>query len=382
MPLRRKQWTSRGLLDHHTEQILSNPDLGRVALLDQSRPIESYSQHARAVVGDRGRLRSHIIARASLKALGLMSAMKAERAFLNAAIGREFGATTPMSAMQLALRLAYFMEGRIVMRRMLKRSGARRLIFIGTHTNCGIAAAARDLEIETFEVQHGALTPYHLTHHYPGRPRIESAADWVLLYGQFWADYLEFPSNTRTAVIGSANVAMLRERVARVPRRVVVPSHAPTDSKLYDAVVATARAMPDWEFIFRPHPIEDFGFYQTRLEGAVERPKNLRLSSKSEDVYTLLTSADVQIGVCSTTLFEGMSLGLRTIVLDLGGRDVMNPALARGDAILVHDNLPAALNTAPVARDPYFYYASPAPSLQVAIDAARPIMSVADLWRP
>lgn len=102
-------------------------------------------------------------------------------------------------------------------------------------------------------------------------------------------------------------------------------------------------------------------------------PVNLRISPTTEEFYTLLAGADVQIGVGSTGLFEGMALGARTIVLNLFGAERMEAVLASGEAVLAHsgEEIAALLNGAPAARDTSKYYAPPVPSVSEVFEQSR-----------
>ena len=81
--------------------------------------------------------------------------------------------------------------------------------------------------------------------------------------------------------------------------------------------------------------------------------------------YDSLAESEVQIGVFSTGLFEGMLLGCRTIVADLSGSEAMETVVRRGDAMVVGspEDLVATLAAAPAARA-HDYYAEPAHSIR------------------
>ena len=79
----------------------------------------------------------------------------------------------------------------------------------------------------------------------------------------------------------------------------------------------------------------------------------------------LLAGAGIQVGAFSTTLFEGMALGTKTVVIEMPGSEYMRPAIERGDVLFVRDveELIAKIDAAPLAADPDYYYAEPAKPL-------------------
>ncbi|HWD79645.1 MAG TPA: hypothetical protein VG497_12200, partial [Kribbella sp.] len=83
-------------------------------------------------------------------------------------------------------------------------------------------------------------------------------------------------------------------------------------------------------------------------------PDNVRLSTGGSTL-DLLATATYQVGVSTTALFEGMALGCRTAVANLPGHEYLEPAIAKGHALLMQD--PAQLTQAPLCDDPSSYYA-------------------------
>ena len=105
-------------------------------------------------------------------------------------------------------------------------------------------------------------------------------------------------------------------------------------------------------------------------ESGVECPPNLAIVGSDQPLHESLAEAEVQVGVYSTGLFEGMLLGCRTIVADLPGSEAMEAAVLRGDAVVAAtpEELVATLSVAPLAR-PDAYYAAPVASIRELVGA-------------
>jgi hypothetical protein len=295
----------------------------------------------------------------------LLDEARREHGAIDASHRRLFARPYPLSAERMAQRVRHFQERRRDLSARLKRTGAGRL-FVAYHEPV-LLAAARDAGLQVIEVQHGAVSRYSLQYHHPGRPAVPYFADQLWLFGDYWRAAVELPANCRAVVAGSD----LPPKAAKTPRLAVASSHLPNDGRLFETVVRAARAAPHWSFVFRPHPQERFEDYEARLANA--RPANLRLSPMEENVHTLLAGADVQIGVSSTTLFEGMALGARTIILDLPGAEMMSEVIQAGDAVLAEAgaDLTGLLSAAPKARKAEAYFSprvSPGELLQLAGD--------------
>jgi hypothetical protein len=373
VPLARKVVWANRVVDVHAERVLNDRGFGRVLILDRRSQVGGmYQSAADRTVANRGGLRALSLVRAAIVLPRLLSAATVERQLLSAALRREFSMACPLSAAHIAARVALFSEGRRVMRWGLAATGASMVVVVANHTSDGLIPAARDLGMLTVELQHGLISPYHSNYHFPGRPVVPYMADQFLVFGAYWRDNVDLPGNMKAAVIGSDRLlhhAGIPTR--RIQRRVVVASQGTIGARLFDASVVAACAARDWEFVFRPHPQESVERYAAGLAALSPATANLRLSEQGENLHELLASAEVQVGVYSTTLFEGMALGVRTIVLALPGWECVTRAIELGDAVVAStpSNIAALLSVAPVSRNRNQYFASPVESVAGAIKA-------------
>jgi hypothetical protein len=372
VPFARKVVRDSRVLDVHAERVLNDSGFGRVLILDRrSKAGAIYQPAPDRTVADCGGLRALSLVRAAAVLPKFLSAAAAERQLLSAALRSEFTMDCPLSAAHIAARLAFFNEGRRVMRAALRGTGAGTMVVVGNHTNDGVLPAARDLGMLTVELQHGLISPYHPGYHFPGKPFVPYMADQLCVFGKYWTEHIDLPKNMNVVVVGTNGLLHRAEMPThRIPRRVVVVSQGAIGARLFDATVVAARAACDWEFVFRPHPQENVERYAARLAALSPAMSNFRLSVQSQDLSDLLASAEVQIGVYSTSLFEGMALGVRTIVLALPGWEGVTRAIEQGDAILatVPADIATLLPIAPVSRHQEQYFAPPIESISRALE--------------
>lgn len=358
VPFHRKAIVSGEVTDRYLGPILAEPKLGPFLALEILLADQRLAPEEGLAVSYLDQGATWVMARGFFEHRALLDEARREHAVLEAAHQQAFGQPYPLTARRMAQRVSHFRLKTAHFKRKLARTGARR-VFLPYH-DPALIAGAKGAGMTVVEVQHGAITRYSLQHHYPTSPVVDYSADQLWLFGPRWMDSLQLPGNTRPVVAGYGVVDSLRRRsTPRVAKSALINSHLPNDGRLFEQIVATAAAMPDWSFVFRAHPQEDIASYHRKL--AQTSLSNLRLSSPREDVYDLLASAETQIGVCSTTLFEGMALGLRTIVMDLPGSQMLDDAVAAGDAVRVAPgtSLSALLGAAPVSQLADGYYASP-----------------------
>jgi hypothetical protein len=231
-------------------------------------------------------------------------------------------------------------------------------------SNGAVLEGARRNGVPVIELQHGFISPFHLGYSWPGRPDVPYSPDELWCFGDFWYESTSLPRQVRPRVIGAP---YLHEFAAtadggRIENLVVFTSQGVIGRRLFEIALETARRRPDLRIIFRLHPNELLESYEEAVSKSGTVPVNFELSHRTPNIFALLASTAIQVGAFSTTLFEGMSLGSRTIVLDLPGSEYMKPAIERGDALLVHDvdELVEKLDQAPLARNPEYYYAKTA----------------------
>ncbi len=373
IPFTRKQMRGGLGVDVFSDRIMNEPEFGRLLVLDSCKISPMY----RSAPGRFVRSRDYLSAQALIRAVGraslLLPAVRRHRDDLGAAFKRRLGVDCPLSAEHFALRIAYFDEGRILGRRLMQPLGARRLAYVGTHGPSGLVAAAQDLGMETVELQHGLITPYHPAYHFVGRPHVPYAPDRLLTVGEFWECSAELPGNTRTSVIGSEEIHRASlGAVAKVAGRVVVLSQGTVGQHLLRAALSLAQKMPDREIVFRPHPQQRLGGPEQAYGAGFPAPPNFRVSGDHEDLHVLLAGSSVQIGVYSTSLVEGMVLGVRTVVLAAPGWEHFEEIVRQGDAALAEtvEDIAAMLDSAPLARQTDRYYARPVPSIATLLSIA------------
>ena len=368
--LRRNPFLSRGsyeavVVPHHRklggDDVYSaqvRAELGRSALvLDTNRHSSalpgSYTlDFFVSFAGVTGRLRQRLRPGSGL------AVADAERARQAAdALEKRTGFGPPLTGM-VSRELSKHVALRSLHRRLLRRLEAKTLYVVVGYFQQHVIGAARDLDIPVVELQHGTITPYHLGYSYPGRPRVGQQPDELWCFGRYWAETVELPVGTSTRVVGSPQVYRA-EGVTKDPLLVLFCSQGTIGPRLLAIAGDLAAARTDLRVVFRLHPSEHRSDYNAM-------PAGVELSAGDvSETYDLMAAATYQAGVSSTTLFEGMAMGCRTIVVGLPGWEYMAPAVDRGDAVLAHDSAELArlIDDAPLCEDSSGYYAPPLPRL-------------------
>ena len=239
-------------------------------------------------------------------------------------------------------------------------------LFLTNSYNPTISAAlegARKNGARIVELQHGIISRFHLGYSWPGRPPVPYRPDELWCFGDYWHESTPLPGQTEARVIGAPYVHELASKHGgvRANNLVVFSSQGVIGRRLLEIALDTARRRPDKQVLFRLHPSEMLEDYEALIAELGTIPANFALSHKDPNIFALLSKTSIQVGAFSTTLFEGMSLGCRTVAVNLPGCEYMRPAVQRGDVLFVRDvnELVARLDDAPYAGNAEYYYAKP-----------------------
>lgn len=251
--------------------------------------------------------------------------------------------------------------------------GAKDLYLVNAYSEPSLVLGAKKAGLTVHEIQHGFISEYHPAYSYPKRglfrQKVESVPQEILTWGNYWGSGVTLPAGTKTVVTGpTAPFAEYRSKALAesriVAKQVLFTSQGAIGQELFGAAVETARALPDHSVIYRLHPNESLADYEqlgAKLSQAAGKPlpSNLSLSHRDPIFLDLVSCSEYLIGAFSTTLFEGLALGCKVLVLPLSGYENVRPAIASGDLTLIDslEALPALLAVAKPAADPSRYYA-------------------------
>lgn len=273
--------------------------------------------------------------------------------------------------------IEHFRMARFVWRWLFRWIKPSHLVLVVAYARQELVAAAKDLGIPVIELQHGTITPGHLGYHYPGSPVVPYFPDLVLTWGKAWAQGIELPAGARFVVAGSGWMQRRlagQDNVQKEAKLGIFISQPGITLRLLDRAEALARLRPDWQWVFCPHPNEKITAVRARM-AEESFPANLRLPEEGQNTMSFQAHADVQIGNCSTALWEGVSLGCRTVLLrDFPMTELYMQSLMKAtqSAAMVEDvaEISVALDSLPYPEkgDADDLFAPPVPSMVELIE--------------
>ena len=203
-----------------------------------------------------------------------------------------------------------------LMRFFFKLKKPKLLFVVVSEGHEAIIAAAKSLSITTIELQHGSPARGKLIYDYTSGIKKKSSTDLLLSFGDFWSSNCKFSLDKDKIIpFGNSYLHMKFNSYSHIIKedRLVVISQG-------NRVLAKFALDIYKEFSkkiiveYKPHPREfnekepDY-FTELRNAGVV-------ISHKHADVYEILAKSRWQVGIYSTTLYEGLYFGTACFVVN------------------------------------------------------------------
>ncbi len=224
--------------------------------------------------------------------------------------------------------------------RLLEKRRPSRIYLVVSYGQGELIKAAKDLGIETVEIQHGAFSRYHLGYSFPERTGpLDYFPDTFYAWSDFWATMMPLPiSKERIVNAGFPYMEQNRRRYRHVQRntgQVLVLSQGSIGEKIAALVYQHRRSLDKYRIVYKLHPGEYDRWREYPSLTALAAQPNVRICL-DEDLYALFAQSEYQMGVYSTAIYEGIEFGCRTVLLDLPGIEYMDHIRKRDDVCMFH----------------------------------------------
>jgi hypothetical protein len=230
-----------------------------------------------------------------------------------------------------AVKLPYYVK-------MLRRIQPKVVVMVQGYVREDIIEACKIQGVSCVELQHGVIHPQHLGYTFAGESRSkEMFPDHLLLWGDHWKSGVEFPiDNGHIVSVGFPYLDMKKREIAAVSegRKILFISQGTIGSTLSRYAVALSKEIgKEYSILYKLHPRECIGWREQYPELAASDVKVL--DNPGERLHGLFPYCSIQIGVCSTAIYEGLAFGLQSYLVDAPCIEIMSSLLERGLATKV-----------------------------------------------
>lgn len=219
---------------------------------------------------------------------------------------------------------------------LLRRVRPKIAIIVVSYGKESFIEACKQLHIPVVELQHGIITPYHMGYSFPDYRTKNTFPDYLFVWGDFWRDTTDFPIDKNCILsVGYPFLENQAKIFADIKKRkqIIFLSQGPTGKQISKFAVNLSRKQIGYNIVYKLHPGEalrwkgDYPWLNTEKIEIIDNEK--------KPLYQLLAESEIQIGVNSTAIFEGLNFGLKTYLLNLPGVEFMEPLINKGYAKLV-----------------------------------------------
>lgn len=213
--------------------------------------------------------------------------------------------------------------------------------------NMIINEIAKDYGITTIELQHGIIYPYHISYQYNKGVSIKQFPDKIFLFSDYWKASIQAPIKDDYLIpVGypyfEKNLSKYVTHIKNSNRYTILfVSQGTIGKKLSEFAARLVKLLgtSEYRFIYKLHPSEYMNWstlYQSLNNIEIEV-----IDNNDESIYYYFSQSDMQIGVYSTAIYEGLAFSLKTLLLRVGQYDVMKPLVDGGYAIYIDDEYQA-----------------------------------------
>lgn len=204
---------------------------------------------------------------------------------------------------------------------------------------------SKEQGIPTIELQHGIMHAAHVAYRFPdGCGVIRQFPDYVFVFSEYWKKCGHLPiSDTHIKVTGYPYFERQIQKYAGKSScksgqiNILFVSQGAIGKELSRLATELSGLLDanKYHLIYKLHPGEYEG-WRDRTPWLVN--DNIEVvDSPKHNIYEYFSKCDVQIGVYSTAIYEGLAFGLETFIYNIGHADSMKDLCELGYAVNVGD---------------------------------------------
>jgi hypothetical protein len=213
---------------------------------------------------------------------------------------------------------------------------------ISSYTKGAIISASNNLQIETTELQHGVVAPYHPSYLFAGACLWNSSLlpKNLLLTSSFWLSFMKKSNfvdklNISVNELGKGNNNTLDTYCRSLQEGggyMLFTGQGVCYNEVFDFIKDFLRLNPTLKFVYRPHPREHLN-YLAYAEHVLSDNFIVIDRDSYANTKQLVCGAKAHISIFSSCHFEAIELLNKTYVLDIIDNNLMEPG--RGDDNIV-----------------------------------------------
>lgn len=201
---------------------------------------------------------------------------------------------------------------------------------------------ATELGIPTVEFQHGTMGHYHIAYNIKSTEQQDWLPKKIWFFNEFWKDSIRLPIKEEDKIIyGNPYLENVKQSYARKSvkdhsiKMILFISQGTIGDKLAALALDISKKLNNkiFKLIFKLHPSE---YPDWRRRYPELSNSNIEVVDNNQThLYEYFAKSDIQIGVYSTAIYEGLEFGLKTFILKAYGWQYMEELIRNHSVSLI-----------------------------------------------
>ncbi|MCF2165520.1 hypothetical protein PNP85_02110 [Halobacterium salinarum] len=209
---------------------------------------------------------------------------------------------------------------------LLRRVDPEVAVLVVSYGKESFIEACQRRGVPVVELQHGSISKYHFGYSLPNNRQKVAFPDYFFTFGPFWRNRFDLPLDSENVYdVGypylereADKVQDQEDIISDIGPQILFISQETIGAKLSKFAAETSELVGDeYSIIYKLHP-DEYSTWETKYPWLINSPIEVR-GPESDSLYELFAKADIQVGVYSTAVYEGLYFELDTYVVNTGG---------------------------------------------------------------
>jgi hypothetical protein len=213
-----------------------------------------------------------------------------------------------------------------------------------TFNNMLINDIAKIEKIPTIELQHGVMGKYHIAYNFYKKKKYNWFPDYIFLYGHYWKNKSRLPiEDEHIKVVGwpyyedkLEKNKIVHKLGIKSDKQIILFLSQPTIGKDLSQLAVNLYNLLDknqYELKYKLHPRE-FDNWREEYKSLLSTKIQV-IDTNYHDIHYYFSIAKIQIGVYSTSIYEGLGYNLKTYIFKAFGYNFMEDLYLKTNIKLV-----------------------------------------------
>jgi len=201
-----------------------------------------------------------------------------------------------------------------------------------------INECGKELGIKTIELQHGTIYENHAAYQFNTEKEIKQFPDYVFTFSDFWKRRMKAPVTDDRII--SVGYPFFEKSVKKYSSNkkddsivtILFISQGTIGKQLSEIALELRKLLSDkYRMIYKLHP-DEYIMWETTYKDLINLGGIEIIHSGSKSLYELFSESDIQVGVYSTAIYEGLGFNLKTLICKIGHYEEMKCLVDEGYA--------------------------------------------------